>query len=477
MGHRYGSSLLFLLVLGYWIQGFRCFPWLAVSYHLKDGLHVDPATLQFLQSTVNLPMVAKPVYGIVSDAVYIRGARRMPYLLIAGVLQVCSWCTITVFSGVRSSLGSMIGVLVVGNVGAAIAEVVNDALVAESVQKERGRSKGELQSFVWLALALGGALGNLSGGLALSRLNATSMFGIFTTVAAAQLATCVLVKEKSFTFKVSKQKSFKSKEKLLGLNASMEKSFKASTATETVGNLKNKAGRSRRATEMLRNLKQQAQKLVEVVGKPDILRLLTWFAASYAVIPAMGGSLFYYQTQFLKINPTFLGLAKVIGQLGLLTGSLLYNRFLKKSSPRKILATTQILLSLCMLSDLLLVSRWSIRAGIPDHIFVLGTSAFVEAIAQFKVLPFMVLLTQLCPAGSEGSLLAFFMSCHCLASILSGYLGIALASFLHLSADSFSGLPLGILIQSSAALLPLLWISNIPCTSNETRFARVKASA
>lgn len=55
MGNRHGASLLSLLVLGYWIQGFRCFPWLAMSFYLKDGLQVDTATLQFWQSTVNLP--------------------------------------------------------------------------------------------------------------------------------------------------------------------------------------------------------------------------------------------------------------------------------------------------------------------------------------------------------------------------------------------------------------------------------------
>lgn len=434
MGSRYGASLFCLLVLGYWIQGFRCFPLLAMSYHLKDGLQVDPAMLQFLQSTVNLPMVAKPVYGILSDTIYIGGARRMPYLTIAGVLQVLSWSTIALHSGVRSSAARLMGILLVGNVGAAIAEVVNDALVAESVQKERGRSKGELQSLAWLALAIGGVVGNLTGGLALSRLSSTTMFAVFSTLVAGQLVVSALVKEKSFNFKVLRQ-------------------FKNKKAVE-------KRGKS------IEIVKQQAMKLMELVSRPEIAMPLAWFSASYAVIPSLGGSLFFYQTRYLNIHPTFLGLAKVIGQMGLLAGSLLYNRYLKKSSPRQILTAVQILLSVCMLSDIFLVSRLNIKVGIPDQLYVLGASAFVEAIAQFKVLPFSVLLTQLCPAGSEGSLLAFFMSCHCLASIVSGYLGTILASFLHLSADSFAGLPLGILIQSLAALIPLLWISCIPSSPN-----------
>jgi hypothetical protein len=40
--------------------------------------------MQFLISTAMLPMIAKPVYGLISDSVYIRGAHRVPYLIIAG---------------------------------------------------------------------------------------------------------------------------------------------------------------------------------------------------------------------------------------------------------------------------------------------------------------------------------------------------------------------------------------------------------
>ena len=47
-------------------------------------MQVDPGQMQFLMSTAALPMVAKPIYGIISDSVYIKGAHRVPYLLIAG---------------------------------------------------------------------------------------------------------------------------------------------------------------------------------------------------------------------------------------------------------------------------------------------------------------------------------------------------------------------------------------------------------
>lgn len=106
----------------------------------------------------------------------------------------------------------------------------------------------------------------------------------------------------------------------------------------------------------------------------------------------------------------------------------------------------------------------NIQLGIPNEAYVIGISASVEAIAQFKLLPFTVLLAQLCPAGCEGSLMALFMSVQCLASIVSGYSGTALASFLGVSSGDYSRLPLGIFIQSMATMVPLTWISLLPGT-------------
>lgn len=36
----YGASFMFVVVLGYCTQGFRCFPWLAMCYFFKDNLQV-----------------------------------------------------------------------------------------------------------------------------------------------------------------------------------------------------------------------------------------------------------------------------------------------------------------------------------------------------------------------------------------------------------------------------------------------------
>lgn len=83
-----GSKQMMLLCgFGYWLQGFRCFPWLALNFHMASNLNLNPSTLQLVQNFANFPMVAKPLYGILSDVIYIGGAHRIPYILIGGKLN------------------------------------------------------------------------------------------------------------------------------------------------------------------------------------------------------------------------------------------------------------------------------------------------------------------------------------------------------------------------------------------------------
>lgn len=100
--------------------------------------------------------------------------------------------------------------------------------------------------------------------------------------------------------------------------------------------------------------------------------------------------------------------------------------------------------------------------GVPDSAYVVIFSGLLEVLFFFKILPFTVLIAQFCPPGCEGSLMAFVMSAIALAFIVSGYLGVALASYVGVTGNDFSGLPLGLLIQAVCTILPLYWSSCIP---------------
>ncbi|KAJ0970941.1 hypothetical protein J5N97_018900 [Dioscorea zingiberensis] len=414
--------LRWVAAMGFWVQGFRCFPWLVVSYYLKDGLRVAPSSLQLLQSSANAPMVAKPLYGLLSDTLYIRGAHRLPYVAIGALLQAMSWLAIALLPESSISISILSFFLLLSNLGASIAEVANDAIVAEAGKQSQSTSgSGQLQSFVFMAAASAGVLGNLLGGMAIDHLSPRIIFALFGLLLVLQFLVTVSIPESSL-------------------------------------NLPKKKGQSSNSS----SIRKQGSEILSALRKPEIFYSILWFFASFAIVPVLAGTMFFYQTEHLQLDSSVIGFSKVFGQAALLVWSVVYNKRLKNISVRKLLSVLQASIALIMISDVLFVKGVYRSIGVPDSLYVVIFSGLLEALFQFKVLPFSVLLARLCPAGCEGSIMAFLMSAIALAVIVSGYLGVALAAFIGVSEKDFSGLTLGLLIQAACTALPLYWSSWIP---------------
>lgn len=408
-----------LLGLGFWVQGFRCFPWMAVNFFLKDDLRVDPSTLQILQSSANLPMVAKPFYGILSDSIYIYGQHRIPYIAFGALLQALSWIVLALLSYSTISFSTITVYLLLGNLGASVVEVANDALVAEIGKQCSPSSGDELPSFAWMASSLGGVLGNLLVGITLNRLSTQAMFLLFATLLLLQFLVTLFIKERSLDL-------------------------------------------PKRISSNNQGIKKQLSVLMVALQKPEISYSILWFASSFAAVPALTGTMFYYQTQHLNIETSILGFSKVIGQIAMLFWGIIYNKHLKSVAPRKLICSIQVAMAALMFSDILFVKGLYRTIGIPDSLYVVIISGVLEIMCFFKILPFSVLMAQLCPPGCEGSVMAFLMSAVALALIVSGYLGVALASFVMVTGDDFSGFPSGLTVQAASTLVPLFWSTCVP---------------
>ncbi|KAJ6697183.1 hypothetical protein OIU85_003536 [Salix viminalis] len=199
--------------------------------------------------------------------------RRIVSLLLQIVLttflQSVSWLAIAILSPSGISIVTLSLCLLLSNLGASIAEVANDAIVAEigkqpaaPRKKSRSYSSGELQSFVWIASSAGGVLGNLLGGVAITIYGPQAMFLLFSLTVALQLFIIITVRESSLNLPRSSSR---------------------------VG------------------LRKQLSDLSVALQKPEIARSITWLAASNAIVPALTGTMFFYQTQYLNINSSVLG--------------------------------------------------------------------------------------------------------------------------------------------------------------------------
>ncbi|KAK7838259.1 putative folate-biopterin transporter 9 [Quercus suber] len=338
--------------------GFRCFPWLALNVHMAHSLNLHPSTLQLVQNAGNFPMVAKPLYGLLSDAFYIGGAHRIPYVSIGVLLQVLSWGPLALIPFAGESLPTLVACVLLSNFGASITEVAKDALVAEYGQRHKING---LQSYVFMALASGGILGNLIGGYFLLKAPSRTMFLVFAFLLSIQLAISMITREES-----------------LGLPQPSNHFLAKKSIPESI--------------------RKKFSDLVSAISEESISRPLTWIVASIAIVPILSGSMFCYQTQCINLDPSIIGLSRVISQLVLLSTTILEK----------------------------------------------------------------VLFATLCPRGCEGSLTSFLASALCLSSIISGFSGVGLASLFRITSDDYSRLPVGILVQFLAALVPLAWIHHVP---------------
>ncbi|XVF34029.1 hypothetical protein REPUB_Repub18cG0021800 [Reevesia pubescens] len=228
----FGLSFLWIVCLIYFTQGFRSFVWTAVSYQLKDRLKLSPSASQFVFSVAFFPWSIKPIYGILSDCIPIKGKKRIPYLVIATVMSLVPWLILGVNATSRSSTWNLIILLTAQNLGSAMADVVVDAMIAEAVRCEKALFAGDLQSLSWLAMAFGGVCGSLLGGYALTNLEIDIIFLLFSVLPAIQLFSCGLVEENSMGDEVLSEFSNSSDSHLLNgktnnldEDSSLEKKF------------------------------------------------------------------------------------------------------------------------------------------------------------------------------------------------------------------------------------------------------------
>lgn len=606
--HRgFGAPFLILISSIYWTQGFRTLPWMGISYQLKDELKLSPSASQFAISVAFMPWSVKPVYGILSDCLPIRGSRRISYLIISSVLSFAPWILLGLVEPIRLSSLCLTGLLTVQNLGAAMADVVIDAMIAEAARKERGEHAGDLQSLSWFAMALGGMCGSIAGSFALSVFGVNGIFLFFSIFPLSQLFVCGFIDEKGLTDgaieydsrsdkkdeaegrteqmqTVKRHVSFSnpliggpidndgikvgkvqvqtlvdasddgitkadgsgvaayengSAEEIKDQQATdyMEDTTKEcedhmilaynrnlvdedededwveieATHLEEVSEggdscvkrntkveffpldgvhqlerfdsfdqdgLRRRRGeleidgaetRSTKEVELKKsgvslssNIKWTMSGLFQAIKQPAIHKPMLWFFLAQITIPSLSTIMFYYQTNYLHFDSSFLGTSRLIGWGALMLGTFVYNRYLKHVELRKIFWWTHIALAIITLSDMILVTRINKWLGIPDKAFVIGAGALGDAINQFKFMPFLVLSGRLCQPGIEGTLFALFMSLNNLATTLSSFFGAGLSSALHISSDKFENFGIGICIQALCTVIPIFFLHLIP---------------
>jgi hypothetical protein len=158
----------------------------------------------------------------------------------------------------------------------------------------------------------------------------------------------------------------------------------------------------------------------------------------------------------------FIGFIFAIGSVGSLVGVLLYQNILKDYSFRSLLFSSQLLLSLSGMLDLMLVLRLNLKLGIPDYYFAVIDEGISKMINRLKWMPLLVLSSKLCPSGIEGTFFALLMSIDNIGLMTGSWFGGLLLHLLKITRTEFKNLWAAILIRNAMRLLPLALLFLVP---------------
>ncbi|CAH9132963.1 unnamed protein product [Cuscuta epithymum] len=405
----------------YFVQGVLGLSRLAVSFYLKDDLHLDPAETAVISGFASLPWLVKPLYGFISDYFPLFGYRRRSYLVLSGLLGTLSWSLMSTFVDSKYSAAFCI---LLGSLSVAFSDVVVDSMVVERARGESQSMSGSLQSLCWGSSAFGGIVSAYFSGSLVDAYGVRFVFGLTALLPLITSAVSVLVNEHPV------------RGPLKGQNISLDDSFFKSSKNNII-------------------------QLWEAVKDPNVF-LPTIFIFLWQATPQSDSAMFYFTTNKLGFTPEFLGRVKLVTSIASLVGVGLYNGFLKNVPLRKIFLATTIIGTTLGMTQVLLVTGLNRQFGISDEWFAIGDSLIITVLGQASFMPVLVLAARICPQGMEATLFATLMSICNGGSVLGGLIGAGLTQIFGVTRDKFDNLAALIILCNLSSLLPLPLLGLLP---------------
>ncbi|MFM2060818.1 MAG: hypothetical protein RLZZ507_488 [Cyanobacteriota bacterium] len=418
LGNEPKPELMAILAV-YFVQGILGLARLAVSFFLKDELHLSPVEVSALLGIVALPWMIKPLFGFISDGLPIFGYRRRPYLVLSGILGSAAWVSLGTI--VHSSWGATIAIAL-SSLSVAFSDVIVDSLVVERARAESQAKAGSLQSLCWGSTAVGGLITAYFSGVLLE----------YFTTRAVFLVTAL------FPLIIS---------------------IVAWLISEIPINKDTQQHHQNHPLSIPTQLKQVRQAFTQ-----KAIWLPTAFIFLWQSTPSGEAAFFYFFTNELHFAPEFLGRVHLVTSLASLIGIWIFQRFLK-NVPFRIICGWSIFISAALrMTMLLLVTHTNRALGIDDHWFSLGDSLILAVMGQIAFMPVMVLAARICPLGIEATLFALLMSIFNLGGAISREFGALIMHWLGITETNFDSLWLLIIITNFIALFPLLFLNFLPET-------------
>lgn len=298
------DGLYVFFALNYLAQGLGGFVYEPIDYLLKDKLGLSAAGSARFVFWMTLPFLVKPVFGLLTDLISVRGWRRRPHLVLVSGISTAAW----LWLAARRDYGyaPLLALLVLANVGLVGADVVCDAVMVEQ-GKLTGRT-GVFQAVQLFTLYASLVVTGLGGGWLAAHVSYRRLFALAGAVQGLTLLSALFARERR-----------------------IERPFGGGIGA-----------------------------LSKLLAGPRFWALsAVIFLWSFQ--PFLGSAQFYYQSGYLRLDPVFIGLAATLNGAAGALGAAFYGRAVGRRWSTGQLARAAVVLGVPLsLLYCFYLGRWSV---------------------------------------------------------------------------------------------------------------------
>lgn len=431
--HKKYTIALFYFALGF----IFVFPSMNIWLFLKEKTGLDPGRLAMEMQIVDFPWLFKPFYAWMSDRYPIAGYRRKSYVILFSL-----WCSIMwmIMPIVSDNLLLFYVIWTLENLFLCVADVVVDAIIVERVQhlEKDEESRGKLQTICSTCRSLGKCVGAILGAFTIAQNASRKEVFYITAIAPLVVSIC----------------SFYIQEKVYIPD---EDKIRTEDSSEFERGLKGEG----------RTWRYYVMNMINGFTQTDMWKFCL-VSTCYHITPDPDAGYFFYYEDVMKVPDFALQMVMFSGELGLLFGNLIYGIYLRKLPARflMIIATLMVVCTAMGHAVVIFVLPFSVEV---KFIFVY-LAEFIEAMSNvFLFMPMVVMASQLCTEGVEGTTYALVLSIQNLGSFLDNAIASQIMNILGISGGKLNRLWYMSFGCAFWFLFPLPLLRILPEKANLTR--------
>ena len=361
------------------------FPEIPLRIWCLEKLKLSPATYGLVVTSAGIPWACKPIIGAIVDTIN----RKRLSIVIAAFLNVSPWFFIS--NGmVKNALQAAV-CITTSSAALCFMDITCDAIMVKHVRNESMQDLGVLQSNCWISRAIGAIVACAVAGYAASHADVGQMQSIIGYTGLVALpGTFALITEVQ--------------------QWPPEENENMCTKLRNVG---------------------------RAILSRDLLKPCLFIFALCA-IPNCGNTLSaFFQTK-LHFNPTQFAIIDAVGHIAHGAGATLYKKKLRKMSYRVIFKWGIVAGIVLQALQLLMITRVSSKAGIPDLAFALMEAMSGAVVGQVLIMPICVIAATRCPGGVEGTLYSAVMAITNLGTVVGMAAGSAVTEGMGVTSQDYS---------------------------------------